>query len=67
MYGFRGKPRYVVIVAIINTNIRRQYEMPVEADDIDRQIFQRWLLDVIPTVDKRYQMRVELYREDWYA
>jgi len=61
-----GSSRYVIVHALINQSIRRQYELPVEADGVDQQAFHRWLLDVLPSVSERSGgQRVELWKEDW--
>lgn len=58
--------RYVVVYAETNGTIRRNYELPVENDGVDRQAFIRWLLDVLPSMAERMQgTRVELWQEPW--
>lgn len=57
--------RYVTVVALVGAAYRRQYELPGEPSEADREAFQRWLLDVIPTIDERSRgQRVEFWREE---
>lgn len=56
----------IVVTALIRGAIERRYELPAEFDDVDRQSFVRWLFEVMPTRDERYQNGpVEVWYDDW--
>lgn len=60
------RPPYVVIVAsVAGGSIQRRYELPLDPDEIDRQAFLRWFLDVAPAFATRNASGpVEFWRED---
>ncbi len=58
----------MTVVKAVLRNVERRYELPDQLDDVDRQAFMRWVLEVLPDGQARFGSTgpALLWKEEWW-